>query len=128
MKGYMKSPADPPFKPCKHCGAELNANWTIRGLQKRIAELEGRTVNGIVLETWPPNRRTPEDSNAKAIALMRQHVASYKSIDAHRHNCLDLCRRIELLEEELSHEEQRASVLEKALRKEIQYGGNRNEL
>ena len=39
-QGYMKCNDDPPLKPCHVCGAEINANWTIRGLQKEIAELE----------------------------------------------------------------------------------------
>jgi hypothetical protein len=39
--GYMKGPNDPPLKPCTHCGAEINANWTIRALQ---AQLEAVTT------------------------------------------------------------------------------------
>ena len=68
--------------------------WNVEK-EKRIAELSGTTVNGVAPYLWPPNRRTAEDSNEKAVSLMRQHVASYTGIDAHRHNCLDLCRRIE---------------------------------
>ena len=30
---YMKGTNDPPLKPCEKCGAEINANWTIRKLQ-----------------------------------------------------------------------------------------------
>ena len=39
---YMKCNADPPLKPCHKCGAEINANWTIRRLQKEKAELEAQ--------------------------------------------------------------------------------------
>ena len=34
---FMQGPNDPPFKPCSKCGAEINANWTIRALQARLA-------------------------------------------------------------------------------------------
>jgi hypothetical protein len=39
-QGYMKCKSDPPLDPCNICGAEINANWTIRALQKEKAKLE----------------------------------------------------------------------------------------
>jgi hypothetical protein len=39
-QGYMKCLDDSPLKPCHLCGAEINANWTIRRLQKEKAKLE----------------------------------------------------------------------------------------
>lgn len=98
--------AKPTWKTCDIHGDGNAFTWgcpeCVRELRKEVARLDGSTVNGRSPETWPPNRRTPDDSNEKAIALMRQHVASYSSIDAHRHNCLDLCCRLETAEAKLA--------------------------
>ena len=53
----MKCNADRPFKPCHHCGAEINANWTIRKLQRDLAELETNQINAEVVVTDGTNRK-----------------------------------------------------------------------
>jgi len=40
------------------------------------------------------NVMTPEHSSAEAIQQMQNHVDSYNSLSRHRHNCLELCRRL----------------------------------
>ena len=41
---------------------------------------------------------TPQNTNAEALAQMREHVNSYSSLSRHNHNCLELCRRLEKLQ------------------------------
>ncbi len=53
--GYMKDENDTPFKPCKRCGAEINANWTIRRLLKQVESLQAKLqAVEIVLDSVDP--------------------------------------------------------------------------
>ena len=48
--GYMKGQTDPVLKPCHKCGAEINANWTIRGLLKKVSEMETDNARNAYLD------------------------------------------------------------------------------
>ena len=48
-----------------------------------------------------PDVMTPENTTREVIEQMQGHVDSYLSLSRHRHNCLELCRRLEDAEAQL---------------------------
>ena len=51
------------------------------------------------------NVMTDKNTTKEMIQQMRDHVASYKSLSTGRHNCLELCRRLEELEAQVRRAE-----------------------
>ena len=64
--GYMKMPNDTPLNPCSECGAEVNANWTIRELRGAIRSAEEIMLDAVRHLSRP---QMGQDNNELAVRM-----------------------------------------------------------
>ena len=76
--GYMKKRNDPPLNPCVKCGAEVNANWTIRELHNHIATLEAQLaeIRGLQRYEIHPHLKNPCVKKMNGLYILADELTS----------------------------------------------------